>query len=275
MSVRPSVPGFTIVELCVTLLVGTIILGATYAVMVSQQRFFARQTQVQDHQEGLRAAAAILGAELRQASAVGGDFLAIAPDSFVLRTPVGFGVVCAVNLPKSRLAIRWMAGRRWETSDSTLLFVDHEPGAADDEWQARKIVSQESPTGDACAYGDRADARVVLDAVGDGVRVGAQLRPFRWYVYRLYAQDGRLWLGRRAFSDAGFTRLVGPLVGPGSSLELSYLDADASPTLDPERVASVGFSVRTVSFGRAPARVGARSAYARDTITARTFLRNN
>jgi prepilin-type N-terminal cleavage/methylation domain-containing protein len=268
--------GFSVVELLITMVIGAIILGATYGVMVSQQRFFARQTQVQDTRETLRAAAAIVAAELRQASAEGGDLLAIAPDSFVLRTTIGFGVVCGMNAPQKRLNVIQMTGE-WSPGDSALVFRDNAPGTADDEWSQRLLVSVDRSSPGTCAWGAPAEALVTLDTVRVGVRVGAQVRPFRWYVYKLVREGDRFWLGRRRLDETRYTAVVGPLLPPGagSGLALTYLDGSGNPTDVPSSVRSVRFTVRAQSFGRAPGLAGAASGYVEDTLSARAFLRNN
>lgn len=268
--------GFTLVELLVTVVVGAVILGATYAVMLSQQRFFARQTQVQDSRETLRAAAAILAAEVREAAAAGGDFLAIASDSFVLRTTIGFGIICSMNNSEKRYAVTSMWGE-FNVNDSALVFADNSPGTADDEWRVRRLVQIQMPTSDLCAYGGAAQARVVVDTVRGGLRVGAQIRPFRWYVYKLYAEGGRYWLGRRRLDETGYTGVVGPLTAPGANagLVLTYLDTLGNVTADAGAVGSVQLSVRSESFGRAPGLAGQANTYMRDTLTTRAFLRNN
>lgn len=268
--------GFTLVELLVTVVVGAVILGATYAVMLSQQRFFARQTQIQDSRETLRAAAAILAAELRQASAGGGDFQSIAADSFVLRTTIGFGIVCNMNKPEKRYAVTGLWGE-WTSGTKLLAFLDNNPGTADDQWVEMSIVSMQQPTTDLCAYGSTASARIVTDSAHTGLRVGAQMRPFRWYVYKLYQERGRYWLGRRRLTEVNYTGVVGPLTPPGADagLVLTYFDALGAVTADPGAVGSVRLSVRSESFGRAPGLSGSANTYIRDTLSTRAYLRNN
>lgn len=275
MNARLNRRGFTLLELLVTLVLGAVILGATYAVMMSQQRFVARQTQIQDSRESLRAAAAILAAELRQAASGGGDLLAIAPDSFVLRTTIGFGIICNSNRPEKRYAVARMWGE-W-AQDSVLIFADNNPGAADDEWRVHSITAIQTPTTDVCAYGGAAQARVVVDTVKAGLRIGSQMRPFRWYVYKLYPEGDRYWLGRRRLNEVSYTGVVGPLSPPGANagLALTYLDANGNETALPADVASVQFTVRSESFGPAPALDGQGNRYVRDTLTTRAYLRNN
>jgi prepilin-type N-terminal cleavage/methylation domain-containing protein len=270
--------GFTLVELLVTMVVGAIILGATYAVMLSQQRFFARQTQIQDSRETLRAAAAILAAELRQASAGGGDFGAIASDSFQLRTTIGFGVICGRDVVNRRYNVTSMWGE-WSTDsrDSVLVFVDNNPGAADDVWSVRRLTAIDYASPGNCEWGAAAQARVSVDTVFGGGRVGAQIRPYRWYVYKLYSEGGRYWLGRRRTDEVSYTGVVGPLTPPGANagLVLTYVDTFGVVTADPTMVGSVHLSVRSQSFGRAPGLSGDANTYIQDTLSTRAYLRNN
>lgn len=279
LNMRRASAGFTALELMITVLVGSIILAATYAVMVSQQRFFALETQVQDSRESLRAAAAVLAAELREGASAGGDLMAIASDSFALRTTIGFGVTCNQNKAEKRYNVRSMWGE-WTVGDSVLVFDDNNPGAADDAWRVQRMVGIDYVTPGTCVYGGNAQARLTVDTTRLGIRIGSQMRPFRWYVYKLYEEGGRYWLGRRTLSQSSYTPVVGPLMAPGvpgasPGLVLTYYDGNGNVTATPANVGSVQIAVRSESYGMAPRLPGQPSDYVRDTLVVRSYLRNN
>ncbi|HKV72237.1 MAG TPA: prepilin-type N-terminal cleavage/methylation domain-containing protein, partial [Gemmatimonadales bacterium] len=71
MPVKPR--GFTLVELMVGLLLLGIISVGIYRVLVKNQQLYQTQSQKVDVGQNLRAAAAILPAELREIDAADGD----------------------------------------------------------------------------------------------------------------------------------------------------------------------------------------------------------
>ena len=87
--------GFTIVELLVALTLLGIVSTAIYKVLVNNQRLYLAQTQTIDLNQNLRAAAAILPAELRELDAVDGDITFMGPDSIRIRAMRQLAFVCA------------------------------------------------------------------------------------------------------------------------------------------------------------------------------------
>ncbi len=83
-----------------------------------------------------------------------------------------------------------------------------------------------------------------------GIWVGAPLRLFRPYVFRLYELDNRWWLGRRNRA-AGNTDypVAGPLAPPAANgLQMTFFQQDGSTTLVPAQVVRVNISVRAPTY---------------------------
>jgi hypothetical protein len=248
-----------------------IVVAGTLRALTAQKKFYARQARILDARHAMRASETILASELRAASSPGGDLYAIASDSFALRSTVGFGVACAVNVGAYTLSLTEVSGHvRLEAGDSVLVFVENGQGNSDDLWRAMNVASismVETP----CAWGGSAERHVTVSGNLLGVWVGAPVRLFRPYVYRLFELEGRWWLGRRNL--AGGSELVpvaGPLAPPEEmGLALTYYDYQThATTLDPLRVGLVEIRVRAPTY---------RSLIDPDyhALTTSVFLRNN
>ncbi|ABI55610.1 PilW family protein [Alkalilimnicola ehrlichii MLHE-1] len=79
--------GFSLVELMIGLLIGTLLVGGVVAVFVNAMASFERQREVDRSQESLRYAVNFLVRELRQVSAGGGDFGVVNPGLEVEAAP--------------------------------------------------------------------------------------------------------------------------------------------------------------------------------------------
>ncbi|MFQ5745966.1 MAG: prepilin-type N-terminal cleavage/methylation domain-containing protein [Gemmatimonadota bacterium] len=88
---RPD-PGFTLVELLVALVLSGLVGTAVVALLLGQGLFLRRTHNLALADQRLRAAADLMGSELREASA--GDLVAAEPDSLTVRFTVRRSIVC-------------------------------------------------------------------------------------------------------------------------------------------------------------------------------------
>lgn len=265
--------GYSFVELVLVLVLLSIVAGAIGTVLVSQRRFYSAQAQIVETRDALRTALEVLTGELRETSPVDGDLYAIHSDSVALRSFQGFGVVC--ELAASRLRL-WSASGVFGSSgrDSALVFVENDPGTrADNGWRGLAVHDVRSPPGGGCTHGREPDLELVVGGDLSGVRVGAPIRGFRPYVYRLYSSsDGRWWLGQRR-RDGRFQPVVGPFEAPGDGgLRFRFLMQDGAPAWDPSEVARVDIRVR----GRSADRVALPHGidFYIDSLSTSVYLRN-
>jgi hypothetical protein len=174
-----------------------IVVAGTLRALTAQKRFYARQARILDARHAMRASLIILSSELRETSAVGGDLYFVASDSIGLRSTVGFGVICALNVGAGVLSLRHSSGHfRLESGDSVLVYLENGPSDNDDQWIAVQVTSI-TTTGPACAFGSGADLHVTVGGNVAGAMIGAPVRLFRPYAYGLFSMYGRYWLGRR------------------------------------------------------------------------------
>ncbi len=248
-SLRPR--GFTLIEVLVAMTLTGIVVAGTLKALTAQKKFYARQARILDARHALRATTTILASEFREASAADGDLFAIADDSVALRSTVGFAVVCGVHGGSGQLSLNRVSGHfQLEAADSVLVFVENTPGESDDTWRVLAVNSISVP-GPNCERAT-ATAQRVVNVVGSlsGIWIGAPLRLFRPYVFRLYELDNRWWLGRRNRA-AGFIDypVAGPLAPPADNgLQMTFFQQDGSTTLVPSLVVRVSISVRSPTY---------------------------
>lgn len=283
--------GFTLVELLVALVIGTVVLGGAYRTLTSSQQTSRALTQRIDVQQNLRAGVQYLAAMLRELNSADGDLVVADDTEIEFRSMYWTGVLCddpvpngitAVDLPIRRSVLFGVRDPD-AALDSILLFREGDPNIrTDDRWLAGGLTGAQAGT---CDDGAPANLLTVVinaasggaDSALTGVLSGAPLRGFQMEELSLYqASGGRWWLGRRMADCggawSGMQTVAGPLTGSG--LRLQYFDGDGNPTADRLQVASVGLSVRAES--RETARLSTGSiGHVRDSLVTRVALRNN
>ena len=259
--------GFTLVELMIVAVVGAMVVGATYQIMLSSQRALTIQTAQVQSQQTVRAGLDILFAELRELSRAEGDILAMGPDRIQIRAMRAFGLVCDVDPSGSPLRVQKI-GRFFEDGDSIVVFADNHPDIASDDTILSGVIDAIDTT-QTCSGADTAQSLVVpalaTALATDTVRIGAPVRGFTIYTYGLYSIDGEYYLARRS---GGTTA---PLVGPLSSNGVSfiYTDSFGNVTTNPTAVSQIEVTVRSESKVR-----DMQGRTVRDSLKTAIFLRN-
>ena len=151
--------GFTLVELMIVAVVGAMVVGATYQIMLSSQRALTIQTAQVQSQQTVRAGLDILFAELRELSRAEGDILAMGPDRIQIRAMRAFGLVCDVDPSGSPLRVQKI-GQFFEDGDSIVVFADNDPDIASDDTILSGVVSSIDTT-QTCSGADTAQSLVV------------------------------------------------------------------------------------------------------------------
>jgi len=257
--------GFSFVEVLIVLTLGSLIAAALYQVVRFQQRVYRQEMATIERHDALRLASSVLASDIMEASGREGDFVALGPDSIVIRSPVGFGVVCDTDNSDKRVGLFDTAGRFAAGAGDSLL-IYHPNG-----WVVREIQTV-NPTGTAslkCPYASGPTLEMTVRVNGDvtGVPAGAPVRAFHVYTYHLKQDRSSWWLARSdATSSDGdiLDILVGPFSNDGTGLAFNYTDEDGQATSDPAQVARVDLSLVAVSGGHVE----------RDTLTTSVRPRN-
>jgi prepilin-type N-terminal cleavage/methylation domain-containing protein len=268
--------GFTIIELLVGLVVGSIVLTSVVQMLIVQGRGYGKQREIIDVRETAREATALLAWDLRQAGIGDSPLAALSPTSIALRSPRGMGTICGKHASLARYGLWKSGGNILATVDDSALVYQ----LGRDKWTALKITAVGTPTAmevPACAWpGARPPDVVVEFAVAaktdtSYLKVGAPFRSFRRVEYKEYQLNNRWWLGRKIGAAASYERLTGPLAAPSSGLVFAYYDSLGAVTANPTAVASVAFTLRTESYKKA--HFGNTLGYQRDSLTMKVGLR--
>ena len=206
--------GFTLSELMIVAVLGSVMVGATYQIMLSSQRALTIQTAQVQGQQTVRAGLDILFAELRELSRAEADILTMGPDRIEVRAMRAFGLVCGVDASGSPLRVRKM-GRFFVAGDSVMVFADNDPDIASDDTILSGMVDSTVDTTQTCSGADTAQSLSVgalaTALANDTVRIGAPVRGFTIYTYGLYSLERRLLSGperRRDYGAPGWATLL-------------------------------------------------------------------
>jgi prepilin-type N-terminal cleavage/methylation domain-containing protein len=277
---RPR-PGFTLVELLVSLALLGVVLAGVLGALGRQQRLYRDLADVIESRRQVRHALAVLQPELRAIAAdalaaEGSDVLLLADSVVELRAALGSSVVCGhdsasqLDLPalapsSGSTLTAWHAAPR--AGDAVLVY-DEGPAddGADDRWRAHDV--RDLSEGRAyCATSpfmrpaDAALARFRVTLAGapplsPTIRAGAPVRFARRTRYSLYrASAGGWFLGQREWSGRWST--IQPVSGPYRAL------APGAPSAS-------GLTFAAVDSAGAPAAAGARAVAILATVRART-----
>ena len=264
--------GFTMVELIVVVVLGSLVLLAALQILVTNERTYTAQNAEISGQQSTRMALEVLFNELREVSPPGGDILAMSSDSIRVRLMRKFGIVCGTifgNPPV--LTVVKLPGTQFADGDSVFVFADNdEKDDNDDTWIKARVTAVAAAT---CPV-DGTTAGVQLRFNGqqalftaDSVGMGAPVRSFGHYTFGMTTYSGDPYLARR--DEAGsMVPIAGPLQA-GTGLEFVYRDALGAVTATPANVRQIVVTVRTGSGV-----LNSLGQEGSDSITAWVYTRN-
>jgi hypothetical protein len=250
MRSQDSRAGFTIIELIVVAVLGSLVVLASHRIMVNSLRAYTVVGARVQASQTVRVGADVMFGELREISPSGGDLLFISPDSVVIRSMRAFGIACDVGYTATPTLTVRRVGYAMQPLDSVFFFADNDTRFSDDDvWLAARIGAVDTTV--ACASGDAAQ-RITLPGMAgamtaDSVRTGAPVRTFEHFWYGLEEVEGEWYLARRG-EDGASEPLVGPLL-PGSSngLQFEFLNALGAATNFRNQVAQIRVTLRSAS----------------------------
>lgn len=278
MSRAANRSGFTMLELMIALVIGSVLIGSVFGVMINHSKEFRVQRETVDVRETLRGAATILTTELQHASASRGDLYAISAESLAVRSFRSTGAICGTST--KRYGVAQAAGSFGATADDSALITR----ASGPTWNPVKIdvvwTNPGSPYVGTCPSwsGSPVPPKVIEVHVGTaadttGLGVGSVVRGFQKTVYKLAQVNGRWWLTRRVGSAVTYDIVTGPLrSNVDSGLVFRYYNAAGAITGTPTAVTRVAITLRAESTRDIPR--GATIDKRRDSLTAIAGLRN-
>lgn len=272
MSPRRGSGGFTLVELLVVVVLGSLVMLSAHRVLVNNLRAFTIVSAEVRTREPIRAGAEVLRGELREISPAEGDLVAIAADSVVIRGMRKFGVTCSAIVGGTSYLTVARVGEWFEVGDSVVVLADNDPRrASDDIWLKATVGSVDTTL--TCAGGRPAQQlglpSTLAMMTADSVRQGAPVRAFTRYWFGLVREGDDWFLARR---EPGRTAepMIGPLDGPGvPGLQFAYFDAYGATATTPAQVARIDITLRTRS-----AVLGSNGEPVGDSVVATIYPRN-
>jgi len=243
--------GFTLVELLVVVVLGSILAIAIYQVLETNTRAHAVISARIQGQQTLGGAVDILSGELREISSQGGDLIVMGAHTLTFRAQRTFGLVCGVDYVGSSPEITaFRVGPTFQAGDSIFLLHDNDPDrASDDEWFGGTVTAVDTAVACVGSGGSQFPAQTLrVPFVGatatafppDSVRVGAPVRGFAVFTYGQYEMEGETYLGRQSRGASSPDPLIGPIL-PSGGVAFRYLDR-----LD--RVTTVGTEVAQIEI---------------------------
>jgi prepilin-type N-terminal cleavage/methylation domain-containing protein len=264
--------GFTLVELLIVTVLGSLVLLAALQVLLTNQRTYTAQNAAISGQQSTRMALELLFNELRQVSPQGGDILMMSSDSLRVRMMRKFTRTCAVNtiLGVPVLTTVDIGPVDFAVGDSVFVFADNDERDDDDDaWFRARVTAVAAGT---CPQ-DGSAARLISFTgqsalfTADSVRIGAPVRSFTSVRFGLTTLYGDPYLGR-AEGTAALSPVAGPLRA-GTGIQFVYRDAMGAVTSTPTDVRQIVVTVRSGSGV-----LNSLGQTVSDSITAWVYTRN-
>jgi prepilin-type N-terminal cleavage/methylation domain-containing protein len=141
--------GFTLVELLVVTLIGSVVLTAVYQTLTIQERSNRQQIAVVTTQQNTRTAIALVASDLREVSAKDDDIVDATSTSIRYRALRKAGFVCDKDHTGGN---NWMdvvvLGQDFANADSVVIFQDNvTTSALDDSWTRAAVSNASTGTG--------------------------------------------------------------------------------------------------------------------------------
>jgi len=255
MRCRPSSRGFTLVELLIVTLLGSLVIMATFSILVSNQRTLAAASAKIRGQRTLRSGMGIIAGELREISPATGDLVAMGDDYVEVRVTRSFGLVCAITSGGNPQPTVKTVGEPFARNDSIfLLAANNSLTLADDVWKLGTVANVLSTT--TCNGSDTAQVLTVggmtFGSPPDSVSVGAPMRSFLHYIYGLFMIDGQTFVARElsgltVTESSTSAAMVGPLRQVPGAPTFTYWNPAGTAAIVPSQVARIRLVLRTMT----------------------------
>jgi hypothetical protein len=263
-----------------------LIAGGVMQVIITSTRASSDQNQRIDVQQNMRAANAILPAELRQLDAADGDIKAMSANSITIRAMRQLAIICTAPVTGGVLTgliivVRsplYSAQRAFANGDSLFVWYEGDVGSRNDDGWIPALITA-APVAQNCTDGTpgiKLIATIGLVApklnVASVIPNGSPVWGFESATYGtgLSATDNRYYLNLT--NASGTTPLLGPLPN-AAGVTFTYYDAAGAVTAVPANVRQIDLTVRSQSLNRI--KKGSTTAYAVDSLSTRITLRNN
>lgn len=264
--------GFTLVELLIVTVLGALVLGAMYQVLITNQRTYATQNANVQANQTLRGGMEALFSELREISPQDGDLLSMSATGMRVRASRAPAIVCSIVTGGNNPTVQVKRLGRYLTGDSARVFIDNDPSlTSDDTWQTVRVQVVDSTGLLACPDGEVAQTVRLQDGFWgpppDSILPGAPVRNFVRHQYQVGTYDGQTYLTRTDENGDTYP-LVGPL-NPNNPVTFRYLDGSGAATGTPVNVRQIEVTLRSETNIR-----NLSGDLQQDSLASRIFTRN-
>lgn len=243
--------GFSLVELLVVSVMLTVIMGAVYKTLISQQQSTRHLSAVITTQQTNRTAAQFLAGEMRElGTTVAGDILMASADSIRFRALRKAAVVCNMVAGGSTSVDVFSLGDTIAVNDSVAIYADKgTPSLADDSLFRAQVTNIATATCPALGAGptwtsmNAVARRLTLSPAPANVFQGALVRTYTPVTYGRYVKGTTPVFGRRLGADTAVT-LIGPLASGSTGFALQYYNVNAASLATPVTAANLPGIVR-------------------------------
>lgn len=242
--------GFTLVELLVVSVMLTLVMGAVYQTLISQQRSSRHLSAVVSSEQTNRTAATFLASELREiGTKLAGDITTAGPQQITFRAMRKVGFVCAIS--GSMVSIYTLgSGGNFAVGDNIVIYADKgTQGMQDDSVKRTSVTAIGGWTSSNCPAGtsamwnqtgfDHQSITVANSAALSNVSIGAEIRSYADVTYGTFTKGSNDVFGRQLAGDTAVT-LIGPLVSGANGFTLQYFDTAGVALPAPVTAASMG-----------------------------------
>jgi prepilin-type N-terminal cleavage/methylation domain-containing protein len=302
LTAMPRRRGFTLTEMLFVLVIFGLVAGAVMRIIVSQEKFYASETDLIAMRTSLRDLGASMPTDLRGISSVGGDIYAMSDSAVDFRLATGISVICSIGLTRLTVVVppttlsRQNALTTWISAPTTgdTAFVQDEganSATTDDTWDKVAVTAALAVGSCPTASGYTANATeaaaaltVTLGtALNANVSTGAVIRFYRRAKYKLYQPAGSSsWYLGYSECPAGVCGSMQPVAGPylaysatpaSTGLRFVYRDSTGAVTATPAQVARIDVIAKAQT--ERPIRMPGRpEAYYSDSLVVTVALRN-
>lgn len=243
--------GFSLAEMLIAIIVGSLVLAAVMGTLVHQQRFYMVAGDIAETRRDVELIEKVLAPEFLPLNPSAGDVVYAGSDSLRLRIFRGVYVVCDKRLLTDvQLTVRRVTPDGPDiATDSALVYSRGSLVAlTDDHWEPVRITTTSSAS---CPDGGGGWSAIVtgLNTIMSQIPVGAPVRAFNYASYWITSENG-FWVVK---TDAfGTPRTIGGRLKPvseskTSALRFRYLDATGSVTTDPTQIVEIELVVGATS----------------------------
>ena len=274
--------GFTLVEMLIVTVLGALVMGSIYQMIMIQDRTTRQQYAIVQNNQNARMALSVLTADLKEVSSRDSDIYEADSTVIGFRAMRKAGLACSVNGGSNHMDVN-VLGEPFAAGDSVVVFVDGASAVSmnDDSWRALAVNSVASAT---CDSNPLAAATTQRLTFGSGalanVMPGALVRSFVRTRYQLVDNGEFAEIQRSEGSAAAVPIIDGIAPIADGGLRLRYIDS-TSAVIPYSSLGTAGarrnqiMRIEVKVRGKAEPRISTTGNRYSDSLVTQVYVRGN